>query len=301
MSRQVLILNKKLKNTNWSILTLILPFIIFFVLFLILPVGGLLLKSITNINGMDFSIFGSENIKYTLENYRKLFTEQYYLKMMFNSIFIPFCALLLSTIFGIPVAYVITRPNFKYRKTIRWFISIPIYVASVVSCYALLIFLGPYGIVNEIMKNIFGHSLKLVFNIPAVILGTFYVTISAYIRTVASSFEAIDPSITEASSSLGGSPFYTFRKILLPLVSFGIFAASVLSMSFSIGLVVVVLIMGGGTSKIAMISPEIMLKSLGFSYDIPFASAMAVTLIIITLGFQILIRNYFKKREKVEI
>jgi len=301
LSTQVLTLNSKLKNINWGIITLILPFIIFFILFVILPVGGLLLKSFTNNNELSLNIFGSKNMNYTLENYLKLFTEQYYLKMMFNSIFIPFCALLLSTIFGIPAAYVITRPNFKYRKTLRWFISIPIYVASVVSCYALLIFLGPYGIVNEIMKNIFGHSLRLIYNIPAVILGTFYIIVPTYIRTVASSFEAIDPNITEASLSLGGNPFYTFKKILLPLVLFGIFAASMLAISFSMGLVSVLLILGGGTSKISILSLEIMLKSISYSFDIPFSSAMATILLMISIGAQTLIRSYLNKREKIEI
>jgi ABC-type spermidine/putrescine transport system permease subunit I len=301
MSTLVFALNKKLKNINWSIIALILPFILFFVLFIILPVGGLLLKGFTDNNELSLNVFGSKNINYTLENYRKLFTNQYYFKMMFNSIFIPFCAVLLSAIFGVPAAYVITRPNFKYRKKVRWFISIPIYVSSVVSCYALLIFLGPYGIVNEIMKNIFGYSLKLIFNIPAVILGIFYIIIPTYIRTVASSFEAINPDITEASLSLGGSPFYTFRKILLPLVLPGIFAASILTMSFSMGIVVVPLILGGGTTKITMLPLEIMLKSISFSYDIPFSSAMATVLLIIALGAQILIRSYLKKREKLEI
>ncbi len=301
MATQVFALNKKLNNINWNIIALILPFIIFFVLFIFLPVGGLLLKSFTNNNELTLSIFGSKNVNYTLENYRKLFTNQYYLKMMFNSIFIPFCAVLLSTIIGIPVAYVITRPNFKYRKIVRWFISIPIYLSMVVSCYGLLIFMGPYGIINEIMKNIFGHSLKLIFNIPAVILGTFYIIVPTYIRTVASSFEAINPDISEASLSLGGSPFYTFREILLPLVLSGVFAASVLTMSFSMGIVAVALVLGGGTSKVAMIPLEIMLKSISFSYDIPFASAMATLLLIIALGTQILIRIYLKKREDLAI
>lgn len=298
MTTQVLTLNKKLKNINWSIITLILPFIIFFVLFVILPVGGLLIKGFTNNNELSFNIFGSKNMNYTLENYRKLFTNQYYFKMLFNSIFIPFCAILLSTIFGVPAAYVITRPNFEYRKIVRWFLSIPIYVASVVSCYALFIFLAPYGIVNEITKNISGHSLKLISNIPAVILGMFYIIVPTYIRTVASSFEAINPDIAEASLSLGGSPFHTFKKILLPLALPGIFAASVLSMSFSMGMVVVFLILGGGTSKIPVISLEIMLKSISFSYDIPFSSAMATVLLMMALGTQTLMRRVTSRKER---
>jgi iron(III) transport system permease protein len=61
---------------------------------------------------------------------------------------------------------------------------------------------------------------------PLVLTGTVYILIAAYvfryssagIRNVIAALTQIDPSIEEASTSLGASSAYTFRKITVPLV-----------------------------------------------------------------------------------
>ncbi|WP_462363723.1 ABC transporter permease, partial [Pyramidobacter porci] len=75
--------------------------------------------------------------------------------------------------------------------------------------------------------TVVGIAYVIAFNDkPLVLTGTVSILVASYvfryssagIRNVIASLQQIDPSIEEASASLGASPARTFRKVTLPLV-----------------------------------------------------------------------------------
>jgi iron(III) transport system permease protein len=55
------------------------------------------------------------------------------------------------------------------------------------------------------------------------------------VRAIDASFAQVDPSIEEAAASLGGTPLYTVRRVILPLVLPGAIAGSVLAFITAFG------------------------------------------------------------------
>lgn len=278
----------------------ILPFALLYLAFILFPLVGIIIKSFTNNNVAALEIFTPSILletQFTLDNYLRLFTQPWSVKVLFSTLYIAFVSVSIAFIIGTPIAYAITKPDFKRRGIARWFLTLPIYLPIVVSSFALIWFFGPMGVLNSVIKSIFGFTVQLSYTYGAVIFGTVSIIVPTYVRTVATSFENIPAEVFEASMSLGANEIYTFFRIYLPISSQMIFAGLVLIFSMTIGMMEVAFIVGGGGIKVMYMPIEIFQKTLSYNPHIPFASAMATFLLVVSLGGQFL-TMLFLGREK---
>lgn len=181
--------------------------IILFSFFLILPILTILYLSLIP-EGSLMRNYLTES--FTLDNYIKVFSEQQFFEPFYNSIIMSLIAVLITLIIGISAAYLIAKEKVKFGNILENIISIP------------------YGIPGTVIAL----SLILSFNTPVLfsaftpLVGTFIIIPLAYsIRNLPilsqssiAGFHSLDPSLEEASSSLGAGKLTTFRKIILPLV-----------------------------------------------------------------------------------
>ncbi len=141
---------------------------------------------------------------------------------------------------------------------------------------------------------VLGISLIVAFNRPPVILtGTAAIMIIAYIvrklpytvRSGSAILHQIDPSVDEASISLGVSPMQTFAKVTARLMAPGVLSGAILSWITSINeLSSSVMLYGGKTSTISVaIYTEVVRNSLGTAAAL--ASILTVTTVISLLIF----------------
>ena len=65
------------------------------------------------------------------------------------------------------------------------------------------------------------------------------------VQPVAAAFAQIDPTLREASATLGASPLRTFMRVVLPLSNEGVLTGVVLSFAHTVGEFGVVLMVGG--------------------------------------------------------
>ncbi|MCK1977794.1 ABC transporter permease subunit, partial [Jeotgalicoccus huakuii] len=99
---------------------------------------------------------------------------------------------------------------------------------------------------------VLGLAILLVF-VRLELLGTFtglviahlIVTTPYVIRIMITAFSTLPPSIEEAATMLGASPFTVFRRITLPLMMPGLVASSALSFLLSFDEVVISLFITG--------------------------------------------------------
>lgn len=160
-------------------------------------------------------VFGSlvkawgANHEFTLVNYKYLFTHG--LKSIKDTLFIGFIAMPLGGLWGIIVGYLVTRRAVPGARTME-FISMINYALP---------------------GTVVGIAYLLAFNDPPIMItGTAAILIAAYvfrysptgIRATIATLQQIDPSIEEASTSLGAGMMTTLRKITVPLVLPSLFA-----------------------------------------------------------------------------
>ncbi len=145
----------------------------------------------------------------TWRHYQVIFTEG--VKAIVDTLIIAGIGMPLGGVYGIVLGYLVARKAFPGRRTME--------VVSMVN-YAL-------------PGTIVGIAYLIAFNDPPLVLtGTALIIIACYvfrysptgIRTTVALLQQIDPSLEEASRSLGAGSSTTFRRVTLPLIVPAFFA-----------------------------------------------------------------------------
>jgi len=152
--------------------------------------------------------FGA-NFQLTWKHYRVVFTEG--LKAIRDTLIIAGAGMPLGGIYGVILGYLVSKKVFPSRQAME--------IVSMIN-YAL-------------PGTIVGIAYLLFFNDPPIMLtGTAIIIIACYvfrygptgIRTTVAILQQIDPSIEEASASLGAGSGTTFRRVTMPLILPAFFA-----------------------------------------------------------------------------
>ena len=204
-----------------AVFLILLPIILFFLVFLIYPLLYIFKESFWINNRLDLTYF------------KLMVTDANIRAMVINSFKIGIAVTLATTVVSLPMAYLLTRYRFPGRSMLQGVILIPIIMPPFVGAIGMQKFFGLYGSVNTFLMKI-----KLIdFASPidwfgsgfwgVVLLATFHLYPIMYLN-VAAALANVDPSLEEAAENMGASRFKLFRTVTLPLMLPGYFAGSIL-------------------------------------------------------------------------
>ena len=190
---------------------LAIPYIVWAVLMLVLPMALIFLYSITEPGNsiISFSI--------TLDQYIKFFTDKDFLLILWRSLAIAVKTTIICLLLGYPIAYYIARTKEKTQNMLILCITIPMWINMLVRTYAWIGLLSDGGLIQKILSLIGLGHIKLLYTEGAVLLGMVYNFLPFMILQIQTSLCKMDTSLLEASADLGASPAQTFRRITLPL------------------------------------------------------------------------------------
>lgn len=190
---------------------LAIPYIIWMVLMLVLPMALIAMYSITQ-HGNSIISFS-----FTLEHYKKFFTDSDFLLVLGRSIMIALKTTVICLALGYPAAYFISRSSEKMQNVLLMTITIPTWINMLVRTYAWIGLLSEGGIIQKIL-SLFGlGKVELLYTEGAVLLGMVYNFVPFMIIQINSALCKMDPSLLEAAADLGANRVETFRKVTLPL------------------------------------------------------------------------------------
>ena len=144
---------------------------------------------------------------YTLDNYKRLFTETGIInfpRMFLNTLFIAICTCLLSTFFVLSVSYCTSRLRFKFRKPYMNIAMILNLFPGFMSMIAVYFILKAFGLTEGAMIP---FAMILCFSAGA---GTGFYIVKGYMDT-------IPKALDEAAYLDGATRWQTFTKITLPM------------------------------------------------------------------------------------
>lgn len=121
----------------------------------------------------------------------------------------------LAVLFGVPVAYILARTHFPGRGLLEIVVSLPTVLPPVVAGVALLITFGRFGLIGRYLTP-FGITLP--FTTVAVVFAQLFVASPFLVNSVKAGLEQLDQRYEQAAYTLRASPFYTFRRVVLPLI-----------------------------------------------------------------------------------
>jgi molybdate transport system permease protein len=142
-------------------------------------------------------------------------------------------ATLLSITLGVPLAWLLATVSFPGRRVVRALCTLSMVLPPVVGGVALLFALGRRGIVGQYLDRWFGIGLP--FTTAGVVIAQTFVAMPFLVITVEAALRQVDPQFEAAARTLGGSSWYTFRRVTLPAIRPALVAGAVLAWARALG------------------------------------------------------------------
>lgn len=212
----------------------------------------------------------------------KLVTSSYYFRILWFTFWQAAVSTILTLILALPGAYVFAKFRFKGKHWLQAFTTIPFVLPTVVVAAAFQAFLGPHGVLNELLMNWFGldHApIQINYTIWFILLAHVFYNYTVFLRIIGGFWAGLQPSLREAASMLGASPAQVFFKVTFPLLRPAILTSCLLVFIFCFSSFGVILILGG--PRFATIEVEIYRQTVHL-FNLPMAAALSLVQIVFT-------------------
>ena len=137
----------------------------------------------------------------------------------------------LNVVFGIVVALGLVRGRFPGKALVQAVVDLPFAVSPVIVGVALIMLWGTDGWFGGVEDL----GFRVIFGLPGMVLATVFVTLPFIVREVEPVLREIGTEQEQAASTLGASPWQTFRRITLPSIRWGLSYGIVLTVARALG------------------------------------------------------------------
>lgn len=246
--------------------------------------GALAMLLVTAFFTID-SFTGNVIQQFNLGNFHDMLTDAAYKNVVLRTLGIAISVTILCTVLAIPMALYmakIARPH--SQKILVALVLTPLWASYLVKIYAWRTMLEPgNGVLDWLLGPIGIHSPG--FGGPAIIIGLSYLWLPYMILPIYAGLERLPNNLLDASGDLGAHNFYTFRKVILPLIFPSLVAGSMFTFSLSLGDYITAQIIGG---KLQMLGNVVYQN---FSINLPFAATIAMIPVSIMALYLYLVRR----------
>jgi putative spermidine/putrescine transport system permease protein len=189
------------------------PFLIFALLFLILPTMYLIIGAFQNNEG-----------GFTLENIQQLFLDESIRSSYWVSLKISFWSATIGALVGLGIALAIVRGGLPewVRAATMTFSGVASNFAGVPLAFAFIATLGRLGLVTVILRDVFGMNLYSTgFNLLSsygLIIVYLYFQIPLMVVIITPALDGLRKEWGEAAATLGATPWQFWRMVLIPVL-----------------------------------------------------------------------------------
>ena len=217
------------------LLALALPALLVILALVLVPVGWLMWQSVYH-DG------------FTIENYRRIFSEDIYWRSFLLTFKISLFVTLLALLLGYPVAYAAASASKGWSILILSLVILPFWTSVLVRAYAWLALLQRTGVVNQLLQyfGLVDEPLAMVHNTLGTVIATVHILLPFMVLPLYATMQKIPNDLIQAGASLGGSPSHTFWRIFLPLSLPGVLAGTTLVFVLCLGFYITPELLGGG-------------------------------------------------------
>jgi molybdate transport system permease protein len=141
-------------------------------------------------------------------------------------------SLVLSVVFGLPLAFVLARRRFRGKALIETIVDLPIVLPPAVAGLGLLLAFGRRGLLAEPFQVL---GITLSFSTIAVVLAMTFVSAPFFIRSARTGIAGVDRDLEDAARVDGASEPRLFRAVTVPLAGSALAAGVVMTWARSLG------------------------------------------------------------------
>lgn len=185
--------------------------------------------------------------------------------------------IVLNTFFGVILAVVLVKQNFRGKLLFEGLVDLPFAVSPVVAGFMFIILFGPNGWIGNWFE---AHDFKIVYAFPGMLIATLFVTLPFVAREVIPVLKEFGLQQEEAAYILGASKWQTFWKVTLPSIKWGLVYGITLTIARSIGEFGAVLVVSGSIiNKTQTATLHIHQEFTDFNYAGAFSAAVVLAII----------------------
>ena len=196
-----------------------------------------------------------------------------------------FITALLAGVFGVPLAYILSRTSFPGKRFMEALVDLPLTVPHTVVGIALLYVFGRRGILGAPINELTG--LKFWGTLGGIVIAMLFVSVPYTVNSARIGFDGVEPRLEKVARTLGAGPWGVFRRVTLPLALRGILTGLMLTYARSISEFGAVIIL----SYYPMTAP-VKIYDLFLQTGLSDSSAMAVLFLTIALILFIILRQF---------
>ncbi|MEY8309737.1 ABC transporter permease [Erysipelotrichaceae bacterium 51-3] len=235
--------------------------------------------------------------RFTLDNYIRFFTDPDFLLILWRSLTIAIETTAICLLLGYPIAYWISRCSKKTQNLMVLAITLPMWINMLVRTYAWIGILSKGGPLSIVLSWFGIKDAEILYTQAAVLIGMVYNYLPYMILQIHSSLTKMDPSLEEAASDLGASPFQTFWRVTFPLSIPGVISGITLVFLPAISAFFIPKLLGGGGWFLIGNVIENQFITVG---EWNFGSAISVIMAMIMMLLMSLVRKADRKASQKE-
>ena len=233
----------------------------------IIPIGALLLR------GVDI---GAADLWKTIHTER-VWTS---LRLSFG---ISLLAALFNLVFGLALAWVLARYRFPGKRLIDAAVDLPFALPTAVAGIALTALYAPNGAFGQILAPL---GIKVAYTPLGIFVALVFVSLPFVVRTVQPVIEEIEREVEEASATLGAGRWWTFHRVILPMLTPALLTGFALALARAVGEYGSVIFIAGNLPYQSEIAPLlIVIKLEEFDYN----GAVAIAIAMLVISFAMLL------------
>jgi len=213
--------------------------------------------------------------EYTLDNYRRLFTEAELWRPIVNSVSMSLIATAANVVVCFVAAYLIVLRRFSGRRLLEVLVALPWAIPAT----AIALGLAATFNRNEL------HTARIL------LVGTFWILPLAYFirdiplvaTAVEGSLRQMDPSLEDAARGLGASWWLTMRRVVLPAARPGLVAGALLAAVTAVGEFVASVVLYTHANRPISIEILSQLRALAFGTAASYSVLLIALVLLMTL------------------
>lgn len=159
-------------------------------------------------------------------------SEDYMQHAMMLTVLVAIATVPINLVFGICLAWCVTRYDFRGRRLLSTLIDIPYAVSPVVAglCYLVI-----YGVEGFIGQWFYEHDIQLMFAWPGIIMVTVFVTAPYVARILIPTMQSQGTEEETAALTLGANGWQIFRHVTLPNIKWALLYGVVVTNARAVG------------------------------------------------------------------
>jgi sulfate transport system permease protein len=205
-----------------------------------------------------------------------------------------------NTVFGVILAWVITKFNFRGKRILITLIEVPFAISPVIAGLLFIFLFGSFGWFGSWLM---AHNIKIVFAAPGIVIATAFVTFPFVARELIPLMEELGKDDEEAALTLGANGLQTFFKITLPNIKWGLLYGVVLTNARAMGEFGAVAVVSGVIRGLTTTMPlyiEILYNE--YQFNTAFAVASLLTLLaLVTLIVKTVVEHFIAEQRKQKL